>query len=45
MMYVRYPLSPRNVEELRFERGFDLCQETVGIWWNRFDPLFAAGIW
>ena len=27
MMYVRYPLSLRNVEDLLFERGIDLCQE------------------
>jgi hypothetical protein len=25
MMYVRYPLSLRNVEDLLFERGIDLC--------------------
>ena len=36
MMYVKYPLSLRNVEDLLFERGIDLCHETVRMWWNRF---------
>ena len=29
MMYVRYPLSLRNVEDLLFARGIDICHETV----------------
>ena len=29
MMYVRYPLSLHNVEDLLFERGIDICYETV----------------
>ena len=29
LMYVKYPLSLRNVEDLLFERGIDLCHETV----------------
>jgi putative transposase len=44
MMYIRYPLSLRQVEDLLFERGIDLCHETVRFWWNRFGPLFAAEI-
>ncbi len=44
MLYVRFPLSLRNVEDLLFERGFDLCHETVRLWWNRFGPLFASEI-
>jgi putative transposase len=44
MMYVRYPLSLRQVEDLLFERGVDICHETVRFWWNRFDPMFAAEI-
>lgn len=32
MMYVRFPLSLRNVEDLLFERGIDLCHETVRMW-------------
>lgn len=35
MMYVRYPLSLRNMEDLLFERGIDICHETVRLWWNR----------
>jgi len=44
MMYVRYPLSLRNVEDLLHERGIDISHETVRFWWNRFGPLFAAEI-
>ena len=44
MMYVRYPLSLRQVEDLLFERGVDICHETVRFWWNRFGPMFAAEI-
>ena len=44
MMYVRFPLSLRNVEDLLAERGIDICHETVRMWWNRFGPLFAADI-
>lgn len=43
-MYVRYPLSLRNVEDLVFERGYDFCHETVRLWWNRFGPMFASEI-
>ena len=32
MMYVKYPLSLRNVEDLLFERGIDICHETVRLW-------------
>jgi len=41
LMYVRFPLSLRNVEDLLFERGIDICHETVRHWWNRFGPMFA----
>jgi len=44
MMYVRFPLSLRNVEDLLHERGIDICHETVRYWWNRFGPLFAKEI-
>jgi putative transposase len=44
MMYIRYPLSLRQVEDLLFERGIDICYETVRFWWNRFGPMFAAEI-
>ena len=44
MMYIRYPLSQRQVEDLLFERGIDICHETVRFWLNRFGPMFAAEI-
>ena len=44
MMYVRFPLSLRNVEDLFHERGIDICYETVRYWWNRFGPLFTREI-
>ena len=44
MMYVRFPLSLRQVEDILHERGIDVCHETVRYWWNRFGPLFAAEI-
>ena len=44
MMYVRLPLSVRNVEDLLHERGIDVLHETVRYWWHRFDPMFASEI-
>jgi putative transposase len=42
MLYIRYPLSLRQVEDILFERGIDICHETVRLCWNRFGPMFAA---
>ena len=44
MLYVRFPLSLRNVEDLLHERGIDVSHETIRYWWNRFGPLFASEI-
>jgi putative transposase len=44
MMYVRFPLSLRNVEDLLHERGIEISHETVRFWWNRFGPMFAKKI-
>ena len=44
MMYVRFPLSLRQVEDLLHERGINISHETVRTWWNRFGPVFAAEI-
>ena len=44
MLYVRFPLSLRNVEDLLHERGIDVSHETVRYWWLRFGPMFAAEI-
>ncbi len=45
LMYVRFPLSLRNVEGLLFERGIDLSHETIRLWWNRLGPTFASEVW
>ena len=44
MMYIRFPLSLRNIEDLLHERGIDISHETVRYWWNRFGPLMAREI-
>ena len=44
MLYIRFPLSLRNVEDLLHERGIEVSDETVRYWWNRFGPQFAAEI-
>ena len=44
MLYILFPLSLRNVEDLLHERGIDVSHETVRYWWNRFGPLFASEI-
>jgi len=44
LIYVRFPLSLRNVEDLLAERGIDVSYETVRYWWNRYGPMFAADI-
>jgi putative transposase len=44
MMYVRFPPSPRNVEDLLHERGIEISHETVRFWWNRFGPIFASKV-
>ena len=44
MLYIRFPLSLRNVEDLLHERGIDISHETVRYCWNRFGPMFASEI-
>jgi putative transposase len=44
MLYIQFPLSLRNVEDLLHERGIDVSHETVRSWWHRFGPMFAAEI-
>jgi hypothetical protein len=41
-LYVRLPLSVRNVEDLLYEGGVALSHETVRFWWNRFGPMFES---
>jgi putative transposase len=44
ILYIRFRLSLRNVEDLLHERGIEVSHETVRFWWQRFGPLFAAEI-
>ncbi len=44
MLYVRFPLSLHNVEDLLHERGVDVSHETVRYWWGRFGSMLAAEI-
>ena len=44
MLYVRFPLSLRNVEDLLHERGVEVSHETIRYWWHRFGPMFASEI-
>jgi putative transposase len=44
MMYIRFQLSLRNVEDVLDERGIDICHETVRFWWHRFGPMFASEV-
>lgn len=44
MLYVRFPLSLRNVEDLLHERGVDVSHEAIRFWWHRFGPMFASEI-
>ena len=44
MMYVGFPLSLRNVEDLLHERGIDVCHESVRLWVDRFGTHFAGKI-
>jgi len=44
MLYVRFPLSLRNMKDLLHERGIDVSHETVWFWWNRFGPMFVSEI-
>jgi hypothetical protein len=43
-MYVRYPQSLRNIENLLHERGIDITHETVRFLGDRFGVIFAAEI-
>jgi putative transposase len=44
MMYVRYPLSLRKVEDQLHERGIGIADEMVRCLWNRFGTVFSAEI-
>jgi hypothetical protein len=42
MMYLRSPLSLRQVEDLLHECSIGICHETVSFRENRFGPMFAV---
>ena len=42
MLYVSFPLSLRNLEDLLHESGVDVSYETVRYWWNRVGSQFAS---
>jgi putative transposase len=44
MMYVRFSLSLRNVENLLHELGIGISHDLVRFWWNSFGSIFAAAI-
>ena len=44
MLYGRFSLSLRNVEDLLHVRGIEVRHETLRFWWMRFGPMFAAEI-
>jgi putative transposase len=44
MLYIRFRLSLRNVEDLLHECGLEISHDTVRDWWNRVGPMFAAEI-
>ena len=41
LLYLRFTLSYRDVEELLVERGLDISYETVRRWVLKFGPLIA----
>jgi len=43
MMYVRFPLSLRNVEDLLYDRGIDISHETVR-YYGKDTPLTSDAI-
>ena len=44
MLYIRYPRSLRNAQDLAHERGTKISHETMRFWWSRFGPMFSAKI-
>ncbi|MGZ2413079.1 transposase-like protein [Sphingomonas sp. F9_3S_D5_B_2] len=44
LLYVKYPLSLRNVEDLLSERGIDISHETVRYWWQSKQPRLSSDL-
>jgi putative transposase len=43
-LYIRFPLSLHNIDDLLDERGVEISHETVRYWWNWFSTIFASHI-
>src|SRR3984957_3535795 len=43
-LYLRFSLTPRDVEDLLAERGLAVSYETVRRWVNHFGPMIAADL-
>ncbi len=44
MLYIGFPRSLRNVEDLLHESGINVSRETIRHWWSSSGPMFAADI-
>ena len=44
MLYVRFPLSLRNVVDLIYEHGIEVSHETARLWWEKLGEMLAAEI-
>ena len=44
-MYVWFPLSFRNAEDLLYELGFDVRHKAVQYWWRRSGRDFVLEVW
>ena len=42
--YSRFPLSHRDSEDLLAERGVQISDDAIRLWWRTFGPAFAAGL-
>ena len=44
MLYIRFPLSRRKVENLLHERGVNVRHETIWYWRRGLGPMFVSEI-
>ena len=42
MLYIRFPLTLRSVEDMLHERGIEIDYQTVRYWWIRFDGFLRG---
>jgi putative transposase len=42
MVYVRFPLSLRKVEDFLHELGIAICNDTIRYWWKRLGPFLMS---